>query len=319
MNKFDLPTEEANKLFYLSRNREGRHIPLLPAFDDNGNLNFWRPIGDKLLNFKSTELIEGEYFSKMKMENGDMLIPFINFLYQKVTTSDTFWMYNALLNDLFNLASSLEKIKLLYLKRNEYDIRRFVITEIEYIFYACRSIYDLVQNIIRSIWKFTDIPKGKQLPRSFADMTLKNEVPLSAKDIKEKYGLTERLALFYSEEAQFFAKLRNFRNQIDHYGKTNEIIFLNPNLGTLSNFSPFKEFNVWNKKTFLPNNIAPIKPIVCHIIKKTIDTMNNFVGSIRDDIKFPNDIAPNYIVFLRSPYSNNINRLEECIEVDVWY
>lgn len=58
--------------------------------------------------------------------------------------------------DINNLCVSVEKIDLfhdIWLKDAERINWRFVTTEIEYIFKVCRSIFDLLQEVVYRIWE----------------------------------------------------------------------------------------------------------------------------------------------------------------------
>ena len=103
-----------------------------------------------------------------------------------------------------------------------------------------------------------------------------------------------------------------------HFLSRNILFVTEKGFAINANYEPFKAFNIWDKKTFLQNDLAPLRPIIAFVIKQTLSSMNRFVGVLSKEIKFPEDIAPGYRVFLRGPHICRLVRLNDYIKDRVW-
>lgn len=145
---------------------------------------------------------------------------------------------------------------------------------------------------------------------------------LTANDLQNKYGLSPRWARFYSQEADFFLNLRKLRNDIEHGGLTPEVIFAtHKGFAVEAESKIFLAFGkgIWKEETFLPNKLAPLKPVLAHIIGSTLRSMHNFAEAITQEIGFAEELAPGYRVFMRGHYINRLAKLNDYMQTDVWY
>ncbi len=323
MDKYD-------KLFHIRKDRQGRIIPLIPVLDDQGKWHMWLPHEDDLLEIPIVEPVRLDYFAKRPASGNDVYFRFVNFIHQRCLLKSIHYLDSAIREDMHNLAACLAKIEYYFKLRDDktVDVSRFVATEIEYLFYVCRSLYDLLQKVAKEQWQGTElIDKSilkKPLEDSFAVMALKGprqqEIVRSAQELHTKYGLTPRWSQYYPREAPFFKKLRRFRNDIDHKGLSPGDIFVTPKgFAVRSDYEPFATFGIWKEKTFLAGDLTPIKPVLAHVIQETIGALERFVDVLSGEIKFPEDIAPGYFVFLRGPHIEKLARLDGYIKDDVWY
>ncbi|MCP5463009.1 MAG: hypothetical protein H7A34_07575 [bacterium] len=316
--------ERLKKVFHIRNISQRETIPNLPVLDDNGVFHQFNPtFEEQFFDLKVLDLVSGSYFGKIKNRNEDFYFPFINFIYQKCYSVGKVFLYaQPIENDIHNLASSMKKLELFFWVNNNlkgYDIQRFVVTEIEYIFSVCQSLYDLLQSIIYSIWenitlKDQSIQKKNLIKDSFSKMLFELKKG-------ENFGLPQNIIDFYYHEESFFKKMKDFRNAVHHKGFTpSHTIYITPKgFGVSHELQHFSRFEVWKEETFENKCIAPLKPIMAFVIKNTLEAMQNFKEIIEKIISFPDDIAPNYSVFLRRLHLDILDRLDSYINNDVWY
>ena len=297
MTKFD-------KLFHIRKDISNRIVPVLPVLDSEGKWHVWLDRGIDLQEIRVIKPVESDYFAQKADSKEDVFFEFINFMYQRGTRDDVYPILRAIKDDMHNLASCFAKLEFFHKLKEEQklDVSRFVVTEIEYIFGVCRSLFDLFQIITKKYWNGIKLfeykhPK-RELKDSFGDMVLKGEEIRNSEEIQNKFGLPPQWADFYVSEADFFKKIRKYRDDIHHRGLITDFIFnTSKGFAIQADYGPFACFNVWNKDTFLQNNLAPIKPIIAFIVKETFEAMNRYVQMLAKIIRFPEEIAPGYYIF----------------------
>lgn len=317
------PKDEIDKLFHIRKDRDNnRIIPICPALDDLGQFHIWVLGDDKILELKG-EPIEQVYFAKKQHSDSDFYFEFLNYMYQRATSVDILKLLDIIRNDVYKLTTCLAKIELYHKLKNKQDIEihRFVETEVEYLFVLCRRLYDLLQKVACNLWRNNNYFKKcskNQLNYSFSRMVLNGDNLLTKEELQQTYGLIPAFALFYVNEAPFFKILRNYRNKIIHSGFSMDYIY-----GTEKGFAchatsePFSSFNVWNNKTFLPNNLAPLNPVLAHIIGRTLCAMNHFVDIMKKEKVLSDEIAPGYSLFMKGYHTDKLSTLPEMVHKEV--
>lgn len=319
-----IPPDDIEPFFHF-RKDAGLFIQI-PVRDEQGRYHMWLRRDNGWWRFQPADLAVSDYFAKAAAGPDDTFSPFVDFLYQRCRNVEALRLLKCITDDMHNLGACFKKLELYHEEgqRGSSETRYFVITEIEYMVSVCRSLYDLQQRIAKELWSNVALKdnsvKKKELPPSFADMALNGDGVRQAQDLQAKYGLGPKLAGFYPGEAEFFRKLRKFRNDIDHGGLTPETIFTTPRgFAVNSDAKPFAQFGVWKEETFMPNKLAPIKPVLAHIVRETFRSMTKFAQAIAGEIQFPEEIAPGYRVFMRGYYIDRLARLTDYIETEPWY
>lgn len=108
------------------------------------------------MRIQGGEPVEGPYFAKDPVKEGDGYLEFTNWLMKRAYFREIVHYQNGILEDIQNLSSSIDKINFFHrcwLNDKKVISRRYVSTELEYIFKVCRSIFDLLQEVHRRIWK----------------------------------------------------------------------------------------------------------------------------------------------------------------------
>ncbi len=208
----------------------GRSIPI-HTFHDGNRWHLWLQTENGFLQpLRVEDCIETVYLALKTAHISDAYFKFFNFIYKYVDNRTSLSFINALASDIFNIGTSLKKLDLFRSLGKDLGGRsRIVSTELEYLLVVCRSVFDLLQEIICRIWEdvITDpsIQKRKLTP-SFSKMVLSGQDVISSQKIQEKYGLPPSLAIWYSECAPFFCELRDARDKIVHQPSDVPLIYI---------------------------------------------------------------------------------------------
>lgn len=307
----NLSLEELSKISHLKcEELHGRAIPLLPLWDGS-EWHMWIPTQERgLIKMKPIDVGEGDCFAKAPAKESDLYIPFFEFMLKRAYWPELSSKIRGIASDVQNLGTSLAKIDMFYAHREKLSLGAsdFVATELEYILLVCRSLFDLLQEVIARIWKnvklFDTSVQKRDLRPSFRQMVIESNQLRTLSQIQERYGLPEELARFYFEAGPFFQQLRSGRDAIAHHGKDIGTIFVTERGFALARTEePFASFGVWREEHYFNEKLASLRPILAHVIFTTIFTCNSFVEAVSRVIAFPPDIAPDYHVFRRG--SNN--------------
>lgn len=222
---------------------------------------------------------------------------------------------NGIIKDILNCSAFFEKYFIfhdLYLNSNDLSIRSLINTEIGYFFGNIRSIYDLLQKIIKSLWK---IETGENLPSSFADV-----VKQSNEDLKTKYGLNDPLINYYNNMKNLFQICKKIPDDIYHNGHTIDFIFCDEDGFAIQNSDPtFSQFvHVWPIEKIKKNGLVSLLALASFITKQTIENLDNLSLAILPSISHGHPLSNTHKVILRGPYINHLNNLDKYID-EQWY
>ncbi len=318
----DVSRKELSKIPYLDQKILGDRVILSSMFYDNNEWHWWIPTPKGLIKAQGFPA-ESSYFSKLPERQNDIYLHFINFIAQRASWPEIVKPFNGLLDDIYNLSASLRKFKILYeySKKDSEGVSRLVVTEIEYLFSVCRSVFDLLQEIISILWNnfhfFDSEIKLKPLPKEFRKVIFHAGELSTENQIIKKFGMPDLLAKFYIRHQAFFSTLRKFRDNIIHYGSTFKLIFVTERGFAVSNdLKPFCEFNVWNDEHKLENHLCSLRPALAHLINQTLLACEDFSRTIETIIKFPPPLVPGMKFFMRGYLNDelfqNYLALKEC-------
>ncbi len=322
----EITLQELKKTSFLRIDRlDGRAIPLLACLTDDDEWEWWVPLPDGLRRMQGGEPIEAYYFAKRPAKEGDAFIAFSEFMLKRAYFKDVVHFVRAITDDLHNLGASIAKLDLfhaLWEHEKSSICRRYVSTELEYVFSVCRSMFDLLQEIIHRLWRrfeYTDGTRKKTLRKSFADMVLHGDSLLSAKEIQEKYSIPNRLATFYHDQGLFFYWLREYRNRVDHGGQGFELVFITERgFAVSTGQEPFSSLNIWNKANTLPNGLGSVRSAVAYVIDNVLKCLDDFATIMSAITKPPYDISPEYHVYLRGERIEALTHSSRYIVAEPW-
>lgn len=321
----EIKLAELGKIPYIDVDHiHGRIIPSL-SFYDGEEWHFWFPGPDGLVDLRG-EPAEGDYFAREPEKDTDIYFDFLNFMNQRAYWPSVTHPIDGIRNDLHNLGASLGKLDLFYhvSKDRKLEVTRFVSTELEYIFVVCRSIFDLLQEIIAELWDKTElVNKGiskRQLPKLFRRMIMKSGSLMEVDAIKTQFRIPRDLAEFYFRQAPFFQILRNYRDNITHRGHEFKFIFTTEKgFAVHKDRQPFASFNVWNEEHMLPNGLSSLRPAIVYVITQTLNACEDFSHTIQHIVRFPSDIAPGFKLFVRGFHNRELLDMNAILENCMWW
>jgi hypothetical protein len=286
---------------------------------DGKNWHMWIPTPSGFMEGMVVETVEGDYVGIGAARQNDLYIPFIELMWQRASWPDVCPFITAIADDFHNMGTSLAKLRLFFDSSGilaPVSAARFASTELEYLVMLSRTVFDSLQEIVRTIWKTVKLNdpvleerhrRTAKLPKSFADVVLRDNKPQSAAEIEDRFVLPAPLAQQYASIAPFFLELRNARDRIVHGGtsvgfvfKTDRGFCVNPK------DAPFSSFNGWRPEHYYNDNIASILPWVGHIVIGTVDACNALMNTFASGIQLPPENAPNYHIYVRGPHTDAI-------------
>lgn len=305
--------EELKKLPYLDVSvLDGRTVNLMPLWD-GADWHMWlnTPVG--LIESKIIDTTESDYLAKSPAKSSDLFIPFIHIMWQQASWGEICPLIIAISDDFHNMGTSVAKLKHFHEFRTRIGNRgahKFALTELEYLVTLCRTTFDLLQEMIASIWKIRvrlldetaeTFRRGHSLPKTFSKMVLHEKEQLrNATEIEAQFGLPKPLAAEYQRIAPFFSELRRVRDRIVHGVSGLGMIF-----DTERGFcvdpkkQPFNTFENWRPEHYYNEHIASVLPWIADTILKTIDACSSLVSAFGSVVPLPPPIAPGYFVFVR--------------------
>lgn len=277
----------------------------------------WFDLPDGLSELKIVDVSEGDYVGKGAAKASDLFIPFIDFMWQRASWPEITDLITAIADDFHNMGTSVAKLKLVFNSRQNLPpvgTARFASTELEYLVMLCRTVFDLMQEMISITWakyvrlldaKAEERRKGRKLPDTFSKMVLIDKKQLrTAAEIEQKYGVPKPLAEEYANIAPFFSRLRDVRDKVVHGRKGIGLVF-----DTERGFCvdpkrlPFSEFTGWRVDHHYNQNLVSILPWIADVILQTIDACHRLMGAFARVVTFPGEIAPGYHIFVRGPHN----------------
>ncbi|MBI4744440.1 MAG: hypothetical protein HY776_06445 [Actinobacteria bacterium] len=267
---------------------------------------------------------DANYFGDKSELKTDQHFPLLHMIVQHTLDIGMYRHFQSLVNDYQNLSASLTKMRLFYANRDSknYGICRCVQSEIEYLAVLCRSIFDLLQVLVRlhiERIRILDGPQPKKLPDSFREVIYKKKANLSVDEIVLRYGLPIPIANWYVQQCDFFMRLRAIRDRIVHRGSTVEVIFSTDRGFAVSrDDDPFDGLYDWPAECELPNSLVPIRPALATMVKNTMDACNTFATMLSATIAVPDELAPNLKLFTRGTNDQEFQTLDAAIIHSLW-
>jgi hypothetical protein len=302
-------------------NLGGRGLASLSFFVD-GEWSLWVPTKDGLIRLKGWPA-EGFYFAAEPQADTDGYLHFLDFIAQLGNSPGVMRPMRGLMEDFFNLSASLKKFDILFehSQKDRSGASRLVVTELEYLFALCKSIFDLLQEVVVAQWKNVELLDGtkrkRQLPNTFASVVLENNRIRTEDELVTKYAIPGELASFYMRNGAFFQTLRTFRDRFIHGGNSPELVFVTESgFAVYGSTKPFSQFNVWNAEHRLDNELCSLRPAIAFLVNETLRCCEDYASTIQTIIRFPPPVCPGLMLFMRGYFNeqllNNEKVLREC-------
>jgi hypothetical protein len=306
--------EHLKVVSYLDLSRLGdRAVNLIPLWDGE-QWHLWVQGPNGLIDIHPVDAMQADYVAKAPARTTDLLIPFVDLMWQRASWPETCSLIAAICDDFHNMGTSLAKLRHIFFARHSIGdaTSSFATTELEYILVLARTIFDLLQEIIARIWqtrvRLKDpeaerIRRARALPETFSKIVLRNKDMLrSPGEIANDFHLPANMASAYAAHAPFFAQLRTMRDSIVHGGKVVGHVFATPRGFCVSpTEAPFRSFHGWTQSYQYNENLSSLLPWVGWVVLETIGACNSLVNELARSIELLPEIAPGYNVYVRGP------------------
>ncbi|MEX8518385.1 MAG: hypothetical protein AB3X44_07710 [Leptothrix sp. (in: b-proteobacteria)] len=286
----------------------GRFLSALTFFDAQ-TWRMWVQAGDELFEVKAWPA-EAFYYASRPESTTDLSFHFLDFIAQRASFPEAQKAISGLRDDVFNLSASLAKVSHLHKTRESLSRgeSRMIATEVEYLFATCKSMFDLLQELICAIWntvKLLDVAiQKKPLKETFSKIILYQGRASTAEELTERFGLPPPLAAYYVRQSDFFLSLREFRDNIIHRGSQVPTIFSGESDFLVQESTrPFSAFGVWRDDERSENSLVPLMPALGVVVQRTLAACNDFTTTVEQTIAFPSPIVPNMKLFMRGYFN----------------
>ncbi|MFZ0915071.1 MAG: hypothetical protein WBQ76_14530 [Candidatus Korobacteraceae bacterium] len=308
--------KELQKIPYLKLDDlRGRTVKLMP-FWDGERWHLWFALPEGLVEGQIIDTLEGDYVAASPARSTDLLIPFVELMWQRASWPEVCPLISAIIADFHNMGTSVAKLHHFFNSRLTLlpgAARRFACTELEYLVILARTVFDLLQETISLLWKNRRVRlldedsekrrRQRTLPETFSRILLRDKKVLrSAAEIEHDFALPLTLAEEYARQGPFFAEVRESRDKVVHAGSELGLIFdtergfcVNPKS------RPFNYYSGWNVGHYYNENLVSLLPWVGYLVLQTIDACNRLMAAFCSIIQMPPELAPGLHVFVRGP------------------
>jgi hypothetical protein len=325
-----LNADELRKLPYVA-NPPGpdRAVSLRSFWDDQSRewVLFIDVEPGQLGRIRGGETALGGYFGRVPYDSvTDLEFPIATLISQYLSFPDATEISAALENDANHLAAVIEKYRIVSHLRTIPGIAAttLIATELEYLLFLSRSMYDLVQELAKRLGNRivrldNSVAKVvKNLPPSFRKVALEDTRLRSAAEIQERFGLPPQLAQFYAAEAPLFAEIRALRDSIGHRGKELPHTFpIAKGFGVDHRARPWSAFPLWSSSPIIEERFGSLRALFAFLAHHVIGVTTRFAEAFSMAVQLPPAISHDVKVFLRSPFGRHLVALPQII-ADPW-
>lgn len=302
-----------------------RFVPMFPIYE-----NEWKMFVDTdkgLIPLKIVDSADGLYISKNPVLTDDLKLEFFNTMLKKNNYKENWKPLIHIYDDIYNLSASIEKINFfseLYNQKEHFKLCKYASVELEAIFQNSRAIFENLQIIQNNLMKNTisannddifsvdiiqfGIKKDKKLVKKI----------LTIEEYQNEYKIPELLAKFYVRVQEFFFFVLDMRNDIFHSRKSFKLF-----LGDEGFSISLKDYNLeslhfWDEHNTLKNDLESVKALMAYITLNTINALEEYAMTISSIIQLPNDILPNYNIYVRSEFNETLKQLHTYVDDNAW-
>jgi hypothetical protein len=310
---------------------QGRGVLLLPVWDGT-SWSVWTTVNGRFQRIQVRDMVHASYFATDPAKEYDVHIPFLNFLWQQVSFPAVTRLISGIEADFHLMATIAAKLEHFHNTRDRVDqslVSSFVRSELEHLIVVARSVFDLLQEIIATIWNESVIPledPSEMVPRrtklkpTFSKIVLLDNATCSAAEISNRYALPLGISAMYEKHTPFFLLLRAWRDAIVHGGSSVDTIFATDKSFCVDPRSKhFLDFP-WRPEHYFNESIVSLRPWLSHIVLNTVLACSEIMAALAKEVRFPAPIAPAHRIFLRDPSNQALVRLIEVQQGDlIWW
>ncbi|WP_437304842.1 hypothetical protein [Sorangium sp. So ce388] len=300
-----------------------RRVKLMPMWDGS-RWHLWLPGPNGLTLMHPPEAFETDYVARQAARGTDLVIPFVDLMWQRASWAEVCPQISSISADFHNLGTSVAKIDHFFATRKDLGLAAttFVKTELEYIFMLSRSVFDLLQEVVATIWntyvQLTDEAsearrRSRKLPKTFSKTVLiEKKGAKSPDELVREYVLPPGVADAYSAAAPFFIAVRRFRDAVVHGGKDVRLLYsTEKGFCIQKHMREFADLPIWREEHAFNENIVSLLPLIAYVVLGTIEACNNVMLAFAREIVLPPEIAPGYRVFIRGPHNDALIWMQE--------
>ena len=315
MNLSSVSLEELKKIPYLDYlPRDGRIVFSQPYFNaDDKTFKIFIPQAGKIIWLYAEPFESCYYAQNILNESTDIYLGVVDLLGRYYSFNSVIQNLQSIIRDILNCGVAIEKyfIFLDHYKNTKDTISSsLVATELEYFFGNLRSLFDLLQNVIKDLWVRDT---RKKLPESFSRMVSKD-------NLKELYGLPDSLVSYYGNTKAFFDKCCSIRDNIYHRGLNVEaILCLEDGFALMKDSifpSPFvSEFSsIWPQEKIKTNGLVSVLALMAYINREMLRNLDGFSQALVQTVQPLPPLTEQCKLFLRSPFVRHLIKSEKYIE-----
>lgn len=212
----NIAREEIAKLPFVRHTpSDGRIVQLQSWYDAAADdWHLYIPHEERLIRMQGGEAVLGTYYAKEPANPAtDIEFRLGRLILQHLSFPEIVKPLHDIQSDIHNCAAVLEKYHVFWHTRNELAARSaalLVQSELEYLFFLLRSLYDGLQHLVTGICSRLIALDGsnrkvcENLPNSFRRMVLKDDRLQSVSEIQARWHIPAQLAQWYEQEAEMF-------------------------------------------------------------------------------------------------------------------
>jgi hypothetical protein len=327
------PAEIADKMPYIDAAAlHGRTMLLMPLWD-GAAWSMWvdAPPG-QLIQVQIVEPIRSNYLASVPADKYDLQIPFGHFMWQRASWPEVAKQIMGICHDFHQLATISAKLEHFHDARENINanlLTSFVQNEVEQLIIVARSIFDLLQKIMAHFWndkiRLPDpaaeaVRRRHKMQPTFAKIALDGDLPRSAVEIAQRYGVPPRTSTMYEKHSSCFLSLRKSRDAIVHGGSSVDHVFATEKGFCVDPRSKYYGGFLWKPEHYYNENIASLRPWIANVVLRTVEACSEIMSSFASEIPFPPPIAPAHQIYIRDPANKALIRL---LQVDhgnlIWW
>lgn len=253
----------------------------------------------------------------------DPELPFGTFITQRFSFPGINGPFGSIVSDVQNLACILEKYRVLSTLAQEPSMTSLLLeTEVEYLLFVVRSVYDLLQLISRNVGQLvrnaSDPTKRPfpNLPDDFKKICINDNRLLTSAEIRERWGLPGAISDFYAAEAPYFNALRITRNRVAHHGYQLPSVFCAAEgMAIDPQKEPWSLFNIWKRELSIKNGLASLRFFIAYVVHRALSLPTGYLTALVSCFaSTPTPVHPNIKCYLKHPFGSHLVNLDEYLE-----
>lgn len=323
-----IPLSELDKIPHVDTRRlHGRSLPTLGFHTPENGWELWLYLDGQLRRMRPIPG-EADFFAAAPTDASDLCLYFLNVLGKRTLWPDLIPKLRGLRDDLHNIGAALATIDLLvHLHRTGEAVNagRQARTQLEQLHTVTKSMFDTFHEAFVLLWRrvhLNNAPRTpvKRLPDHYARLILAGDRPKTPDELTATYGLPDPIATALATTAGFFQPICATRNRIVHDGHPPAYVYATDHgFAIPADTEPFASFPVWEPATYLPNDLASLRPALAYLIWNTLASFDSVLHALITTIEYPEDPLPQFQLFTRGSHTSVLHEYAKVAPEDPWW